>query len=753
MKKINAVSYFLILSMFIVVFSTVIAANTYIAVGNQVESRTYQRDVQTFTGTVSQGSDSTQHSFTVPAGATKVEVKLSFSGSYDFDLSVWDESNQRTGGWTATDHSTKTQIDNSDYSGYSANPEWVTVDPPTTSGTWKTGCYSYRGSGSYTITVTITVPEPDTTPPTVSITAPNDGATVSGTVTITASASDNVGVTKVACKIDDGSWTDDTSSPYSWSWDTTSYSDGSHTITCRAYDAAGNTADDSITVTVDNSGAPPTEETWGITSSSFTSSSSHTVIRYMGGISPDVDATITKLNIRVAASGTVSIALYTGGSLTNPTGAVRRTEAHNVAVTTGWNSIDVPDYVVPANTVTWIGWAHNCRVYYSSSSANAGDFQSGRGRWSQTSPSNYDETTALPLNPGAGSFRNYWYAVYATYIAGEPPEDTTPPTISITSPADGATVNSADVTVSWTGSDAGSGIDYYETRIDGGSWINKGTSTSHTFTGLADGSHTVDVKAWDKAGNSNTDSVTFTVDTTTSQVTKYAVIVGISDYKAISDLSYCDEDATDWYNHLTGSQMDFDHIWVYGDGHSSNYPQYNGYATEYNVKQALQNMVNQADEDDIICFISSGHGSGNGYGSSYLCMWDCNSGENGEDGDLYDTELAAILDDAVANKIFVFLDHCYSGGFGPDLMGMPNKQHVYLTTTCTENGYGYDDPNHNNGAWTYYFLEYAWINHFGGSANTSMEDIFDYAHANYPHSGGDEPQEYDGNTSAAFYLK
>jgi len=70
---------------------------------------------------------------------------------------------------------------------------------------------------------------------------------------------------------------------------------------------------------------------------------------------------------------------------------------------------------------------------------------------------------------------------------------------------------------------------------------------------------------------------------------------------------------------------------------------------------------------------------------------------SGENGNLYDTELAAILDDAVADKVFVFLVHCYSGGFGPDLMNMPNKLHVYVTTTCTANGCGYDDPTYQNG--------------------------------------------------------
>ncbi len=234
-------------------------------------------------------------------------------------------------------------------------------------------------------------------------------------------------------------------------------------------------------------------------------------------------------------------------------------------------------------------------------------------------------------------------------------------------------------------------------------------------------------------------------------VTKYAVIVGISDYKAISDLSYCDEDATDWYNHLAGA-MGFNYVWVYGDGHTANYPKYDGKATEYTVKQALRNMVQLADSDDIIVFDSSGHGSGNYKGSSYLCMWDSGAGESGENGNLYDTELASILQSSVASKIFVFLDHCLSGGFGPELMAMPNKSHVYLTTTCTYRGYGYDVPAYNNGAWTYFFLEYSWINHFGAAPHTSMESIFSYAKVNYPYGGRNAPQQFDGDTANPFYL-
>lgn len=81
---------------------------------------------------------------------------------------------------------------------------------------------------------------PDTTPPTVSITSPTIGQTVSGTVPITATASDNVGVAKVEVYINGLLRGTDTSSPYSFSWVTTSYSNGSNTLSAVAYDAAGN---------------------------------------------------------------------------------------------------------------------------------------------------------------------------------------------------------------------------------------------------------------------------------------------------------------------------------------------------------------------------------------------------------------------------------------------------------------------------------------------------------------------------------
>jgi beta-lactamase superfamily II metal-dependent hydrolase len=102
---------------------------------------------------------------------------------------------------------------------------------------------------------------PDTTPPSTSITAPANGATVSATTSVTASASDNVSVTKVEFYLDGALQSTDTASPYSWSWNTTTATNASHVLTSKAYDAAGNSATSTaVTVTVNNAGdtTPPT---------------------------------------------------------------------------------------------------------------------------------------------------------------------------------------------------------------------------------------------------------------------------------------------------------------------------------------------------------------------------------------------------------------------------------------------------------------------------------------------------------------
>ena len=103
--------------------------------------------------------------------------------------------------------------------------------------------------------VTVTVFN-DLTPPAVAVTAPIAGATVAGSVTISANASDNVGVVGVQFRLDGANLGgEDTTAPYSVAWNTTTVTSGPHTLTAVARDAAGNaTTSAGITVTVDNVG-------------------------------------------------------------------------------------------------------------------------------------------------------------------------------------------------------------------------------------------------------------------------------------------------------------------------------------------------------------------------------------------------------------------------------------------------------------------------------------------------------------------
>jgi len=72
-------------------------------------------------------------------------------------------------------------------------------------------------------------------------------------VSVTASASDNVGVTRVEFWLDGALAATDTSSPYSWSWNTTTATNGSHSLQSKAYDAANNVGTSTtVSVTVSN---------------------------------------------------------------------------------------------------------------------------------------------------------------------------------------------------------------------------------------------------------------------------------------------------------------------------------------------------------------------------------------------------------------------------------------------------------------------------------------------------------------------
>jgi beta-lactamase superfamily II metal-dependent hydrolase len=155
------------------------------------------------------------------------------------------------------------------YAGYSVGDIKVTTDGVSTftvtaDGSVHQGVNELAVSGLPRTFPLDDVTTPDTTAPTTSVTSPANGATVAGTIAVSASASDDRGVTRVDFFLDGVLKSTVTAAPYTWSWDTTTSANGSHTLTTSAYDAAGNTgASAPVSVTVSNGAdtTPPSAPT------------------------------------------------------------------------------------------------------------------------------------------------------------------------------------------------------------------------------------------------------------------------------------------------------------------------------------------------------------------------------------------------------------------------------------------------------------------------------------------------------------
>jgi hypothetical protein len=151
-----------------------------------------------------------------------------------------------------------------------------------------------------------TAAAPDTTPPTVSITAPTGGV-VSANVDVTANATDDRGVVGVQFKLDGANLgAEDTTAPYSFTWDTRTVANGNHTLTAVARDTVNSTTSAGVVVDVENTGPPPGTTTTRINAggAAFTTG---------GGLAFQADALFTggkTFASSDAIAGTTDDALY-----------------------------------------------------------------------------------------------------------------------------------------------------------------------------------------------------------------------------------------------------------------------------------------------------------------------------------------------------------------------------------------------------------------------------------------------------------
>ncbi len=189
----------------------------------------------------------TDRVYAVPlAAGQKLTVSMNGPSDADFDLYLFKPGVATVYGadpaWTATKSEGSTSFESLTYTAAS-------------SGTFYLDVRALEGTGSYTLTWDRQA-APDTTRPTVSITYPADGATVSGSVALAATASDDTRVARIEFRVDGVLLASDFTAPYAGTWDASSASPGPHTITASAYDAAGNSAISGVSVTVPDTTKP-----------------------------------------------------------------------------------------------------------------------------------------------------------------------------------------------------------------------------------------------------------------------------------------------------------------------------------------------------------------------------------------------------------------------------------------------------------------------------------------------------------------
>ena len=311
----------------------------------------------------------------------------------------------------------------------------------------------------------------DSAPPSVSLTGPAAGAQVSGTVSVSADAADNVGVTGVQFKLDGTSLgAEDTVAPFTINWNTTTATNGQHTLTAVARDAAGNTTTSAArTVTVSNSGgltcaagefhaqyfAEHDADGSGRPRAVRAGDRLHLGARQPRGCRPDQFSARWSGSISFPAGSTTFTATADDGI---------RVLVDGVAVINAW--VDQSTTTYTATRVLSAG-THQITVEYYENGADA----TARVTWTTTT-------------------------------AG----DSAPPSVSLTGPAAGAQV-SGTVSVSADAAD-NVGVTGVQFRLDGTSLGAEDTVAPFTInwntTTATNGQHTLTAVARDAAGNTTT---------------------------------------------------------------------------------------------------------------------------------------------------------------------------------------------------------------------------------------------------------
>lgn len=196
---------------------------------------------------------------------------------------------------------------------------------------------------------------------------------------------------------------------------------------------------------------------------------------------------------------------------------------------------------------------------------------------------------------------------------------------------------------------------------------------------------------------------------------KYALCIGISDYEGTgNDLNFCDDDAEEWKSFLIGEGYS---VTILKDTQ----------ATAANIEAEINDLLSNEDGDDYVVFTYSGHGIK--YRKHGSCMIST---------DLYlipHKWFKSKFENADSPHIFFTFDACQIGGFQDSVS--TNRIGAY----GSNNQYSYEDPELQNGVFTYYQMEgWGTYDNFEDDSTYAIQGMQDWA------------SQYFGITVDPFYV-
>ncbi len=435
-------------------------------------------------------------------------------------------------------------LDGADYSSYVAvnwtDRTWQTAGTFSFTPTWNlsAGVHSVKIAiknrwgvqSTYAWTFTYAPPPPpDSTPPTVAITSPAAGASVTGVVNAVATAADSEsGVAAVGFAVDGTAVGTATAAPYSASFDADQLSVGPHSLTATAVDKAGNAASTSVQFTVPDDSPPD------VLITSPADGSVVTGVVPLTASAADTRSGVRSVQFAVDGAPLPGVTAPPYTSLWDASAAVVGT--HTITATATDNSgnssvatisVVVPDTKPPVVRITspadgsWAGMSTMI-------AADAADADSGIARveiyvdgaliaapsaapygatWDSSTATLGAHAIAAKAIDNQGNWATVVVQVNATAA------DKTPPVVTLTAPAEGSTASGATL-VSASATDSETAVQRVEFSVDG-VLISTDTSSPYSLTWdsstVPAGQHTVQATAYDVAGNAASSSARVTV--------------------------------------------------------------------------------------------------------------------------------------------------------------------------------------------------------------------------------------------------